>query len=349
MSLKAAIIGLGRIAWGFDKDPKRTGVNTHAKAYTTHAQTRLVAACDSNPEAIKEFLQFYPDVKVYSDATEMMRAERPDIVSVCTPTHLHAPVVNGIAALGPKVILCEKPIAHTLDDAAMMAAECLRHDVELMVNHTRRFDGMHQQIATALQNGLIGRITGGNIYYTAGVYNTGSHIIDVLRMILGHVTHAQAYAESSIEGKDPTIGGRLIFGGKVNIFVHAIDVRDYLMFELDIYGTEGRIHIYNSGFDCDLYLAREHRTFSGYKALQKVENPFLPGLQNMMMAVINNCVDVVLNNGQPASPAIEAIHSLAAITALRQSYENEGEVVKLPRERPDVISSVRAYVEEVSP
>lgn len=330
MSLKAAIIGLGRIAWGFDKDPKQPGVNTHARGYATHPQTRLVAACDTDERAVAEFIEHYPDVKVYADAVEMMRSERPDIVSVCTPTHLHAPVVSGIAALGPKVILCEKPVAYTLDDAALMAAECLRHDVELMVNHMRRFDPMHQQIAIALQNGLIGRITGGNIYYTSGIYNTGSHIIDTLRLMLGNVSHVQAFAESSIVGKDPTIGGRLLFGGRANIFMHAIDVKDYLTFEIDLYGTEGRVRIYNSGFDSEIYLARDHRKFSGYKELQKVENPFLPGLRSLMSPVIDNCVDVILNNGQPASPVMEAIHTLEAIVALRQSYENEGEIVMIP-------------------
>lgn len=331
MSLKTAIIGLGRIAWSFDKDPKRPGVNTHARAYQTHPKTRLVAACDADPTATAAFIEAFPDVKVYDDAVTMMKTERPDIVSVCVPTHMHAPVVCGIAPYSPRVILCEKPIAYNLDDAALMATACLRHDVELMINHTRRFDLMHQQIALALQSGIIGRITGGNIYYTAGLYNTGSHIIDVLHMILGPASRVQAFAESTLPGKDPTIGGRLLFGNNVNIFMHAINVKDYLIFEVDLFGTEGRLRIYNSGYESELFASADHPTFSGYKTLTRVENPFAPGLRSLMTPVIGNCVDVVLNNALPQSPALDAIHTLETLTALRKSYENEGEIINLGR------------------
>lgn len=327
--LKAAIIGLGHIAWGLDKDPGHQGIDTHARAYSAHPKIELVAACDLNPATVSDFVENYTGVAGYTDFHDMMKRERPDIVSVCTPTHLHASVVTAIAPYAPRVIVCEKPIAFTLNDAATMVTECLHHDVELIINHTRRFDVMHQQIALAVQNGLIGKLTGGNIYYTSGVFNTGSHIFDLIRLLVGEVSCVQAFIESSIEAPDPTIGGRLIFGEKVNMFMHAIDVKDYLMFEIDLIGSLGRIQIRNSGDDCELYLVKDHETFTGYKALQSTKNPFASGMKNMMLAVVSHAVDVVLNNAPNMGSGSDALRSLEVILALRKSYDNGGEIVRL--------------------
>lgn len=66
-------------------------------------------------------------------------ALRPDVVSVCTPTHLHAAVTRAALAAGAHV-LCEKPAALTLADAFAMRDAARAAGRELRIGFMRRFD-----------------------------------------------------------------------------------------------------------------------------------------------------------------------------------------------------------------
>src|SRR3712207_8033344 len=64
-----------------------------------------------------------------ADFREMVEKEKPDIVSVCLWHGQHAPTVIAVAALQPKLILCEKPMATSLGEAEQMRSE--EHTSEL--------------------------------------------------------------------------------------------------------------------------------------------------------------------------------------------------------------------------
>lgn len=63
----------------------------------------------------------------------------PDVVSVCTPTHLHAPTTLAALEVGAHV-LCEKPAALTLADAHAMREAAAAAGRELRIGFMRRFD-----------------------------------------------------------------------------------------------------------------------------------------------------------------------------------------------------------------
>lgn len=73
------------------------------------------------------------------DEREALADPRVEVVSICTPTYLHA--ATTVAALeGGKHVLCEKPAALTLSDAAAMASAAARSQRELRIGFMRRFD-----------------------------------------------------------------------------------------------------------------------------------------------------------------------------------------------------------------
>jgi predicted dehydrogenase len=94
-----------------------------------------------------------------SDAA--LLAARPDAVIVCSENAKHRAAVELAAAAGAHV-LCEKPIATTLEDALAMREACERHGVTFMTAFPMRFDVSVQALQAMLARGELGRVYGIN-------------------------------------------------------------------------------------------------------------------------------------------------------------------------------------------
>lgn len=147
--LKIAIVGMGNIA------------NSHIQAFLQFPERgKIVAVVDVYPEKAREKLQRYGlhDVRVYNDHHQML-AEGTDIdvVDVCTPPYVHAE--NTIAALqAGKHVLCEKPMAASLEECdAMIAAQKASGKI-LSVVAQNRFTDAFWQLKAAVDSGLAGKI-----------------------------------------------------------------------------------------------------------------------------------------------------------------------------------------------
>jgi predicted dehydrogenase len=133
--------------------------DNHALAYLDYEDTELVALCDNNPKKLcfaDETMGFTP----YTNYMEMVKGEKLDIVSVCTPPETHCKIVCDIAPY-VKAIYCEKPIATTLEDADKMIAVCAKKKVILQINHQRLF--MRPVFR-----------------YSRGLLNTGTHMFSLI-------------------------------------------------------------------------------------------------------------------------------------------------------------------------
>ncbi len=80
-----------------------------------------------------------------------------DIVDICTPTHLHYEMVLSAAAAG-KHIICEKPLARTVEQAEQMIGACQQAGVKLLVAHVVRFFPEYAQAKGIVDRGEIGRV-----------------------------------------------------------------------------------------------------------------------------------------------------------------------------------------------
>ncbi len=79
-----------------------------------------------------------------------------DVVDICTPTHLHAEMVLQAAAAGRHVV-CEKPLARTVEQGQAMIATCRAAGVRLLVAHVVRFFPEYALAQAAVEEGQIGR------------------------------------------------------------------------------------------------------------------------------------------------------------------------------------------------
>jgi predicted dehydrogenase len=76
---------------------------------------------------------------------------------VCTPTHLHREVVEAAAAAGRPVI-CEKPLARTVEDGEAMIAACRTAGVPFFVAHVVRYVNEYAAAKQAVEAGRVGRL-----------------------------------------------------------------------------------------------------------------------------------------------------------------------------------------------
>ncbi|SDJ32775.1 Gfo/Idh/MocA family protein [Salimicrobium halophilum] len=145
MTLKAAIIGCGSIAQ-----------NRHLIEYRNNEETEITAVCDIVEERAAIAGQIY-GAKTYTDYEDLLNKEEVDVVSVCLPNYLHAPV--SIAALETGAhVLCEKPMATSSEEADRMIEAAEKSGKKLMIAHNQRFVKSHVKAREIIESGEIGKV-----------------------------------------------------------------------------------------------------------------------------------------------------------------------------------------------
>jgi predicted dehydrogenase len=117
-------------------------------------EARLVAIADVSEQRVRQTAAELEIEHTYASLEQMV--ERKDIgaVVIATPDKLHAAAIR-VAAAG-KDILCEKPLATTLEDAQAALREVSRAKVRLQVGFMRRYDPAYAAAAKRIEDGEIG-------------------------------------------------------------------------------------------------------------------------------------------------------------------------------------------------
>jgi predicted dehydrogenase len=197
--------------------------HAHVACYANHPRTEIVAVCDIFPAAFERFDELWgdrwPGIAKYTDFREMLAKEQLDLISVVTPDHLHADIVEAAVNAGIKAIYCEKPIATTLADADRMIAVTEAAGVPMSINHTRRWYDVFQYAKAAIDAGHFGRVTHIHALTTgprAMLFRNGTHLIDISTFFAdgepvwvsgfldpGHEAYGPVYAGEG--GRDPAL------------------------------------------------------------------------------------------------------------------------------------------------
>lgn len=142
---RVAVIGVGSIAR-----------MRHLPEYQANPHVEIVAVCDIVPERVEETAAQY-GAKAFTDYQELLDQVKPDIVSVCLPNYLHAPV--SIAALEAGAhVLCEKPMATSTEEGEAMIMAAKENNRKLMIAHNQRFVASHQKAKELIEAGELGKI-----------------------------------------------------------------------------------------------------------------------------------------------------------------------------------------------
>lgn len=345
MVYKCAVIGCGRIGCGFDDDPKRKQVATHAKAYFTLSETELIALCDVDKEKLAKYGKKF-STKTYTDYKDMFKKEKLDILSVCTLNNTHLEIVEEAiknkANLGLKAIFCEKPIADNLKNAQKMIELCKKNKVILSIGHQRRFDPMHRNIRKFILEGKFGELQQASFYYSAGISNTGTHMFDLLRFLFGDVEWVSAFKSEAenVNSADPNLDGTINFKNGGRCTIQAIDVKKFMLFELDAIGTKSRLKILDSGFKTEYYTIEDSPYYDGYFEPYKTKPPFkVDDEKNYLINGVKHIIECIETGKEPLGSGTDGKKALELISAFHLSASQNGKKVFLPLKKDIRLSS----------
>lgn len=124
--LKVVIVGSGDMG------------GTHLRGYAALDDVQVAAVADPDLGRAGALAEAHRVPKTYADYHEAIQTEKPDMVSVCVPAFLHCEVALYAMEQGYHV-LCEKPIALTLEDGQRMAEASERLGGRLGMVFQRRY------------------------------------------------------------------------------------------------------------------------------------------------------------------------------------------------------------------
>ena len=126
----------------------------HARAWTGVPGAAVVAVCDADADRAAD-LADETGADVCADYRQGLRHTGVHVVSICVPAGLHAEFAEFAASCG-KHILCEKPMALTLDQAARMKQAAENAGVKFMIGLCHRFFRTQELAIQIVQRGDLG-------------------------------------------------------------------------------------------------------------------------------------------------------------------------------------------------
>jgi predicted dehydrogenase len=120
----------------------------------------VVALCDIDTNYLGRAAEVYPKAKQFRDYRKMLdgAANGVDGVVVSTADHCHAPASSSAMALG-KHIYCEKPLAHTVQEARVLAGLAARHQLATQMGTQIHASTNYRRVVEMVQSDLLGPIT----------------------------------------------------------------------------------------------------------------------------------------------------------------------------------------------
>ena len=168
---------------------------------------QIVAVADADDQGRSAAQKRLGAKNAYADYRDMLKKERPNIVSVADRwLNQHRDMVVACAEVGASIFL-EKPMCRTLAEADEMVAACEKHHVKLAIAHQTRYSPRLARVKEMIAAGQLGDILelrgrGKEDTRVGGqdLMVLGTHILDLMRFVAGDARWCTARV--GVVGKD---------------------------------------------------------------------------------------------------------------------------------------------------
>jgi UDP-N-acetyl-2-amino-2-deoxyglucuronate dehydrogenase len=339
--IRMAILGCGRIS------------RNHFASIEEHKnEIELISICESKNDILKEHEKKY-NVKGYLTLTEMLDNEKLDLVSICTPSGMHADNTDLCAKYGINVIT-EKPMATRWNDGIRMVRSCDNAGVRLFVVKQNRKNPTLQLLKRAVDENRFGKIhmVHINVFWTrpqkyydqaswrgtwefdGGAFmNQASHYVDLLDWLIGPIDKVQAMMSTNlnIEVEDTgVLNVRWRNGALGSMSVTMLTYAENLEGSITILGETGTVRV--GGLAVNDIKHWEFDVPKNYDNDIKEANYNTASVYGYGHPLYyENVIEVLRGKAEPDTDGREGLKSLEIIIAAYLSAR-DGKVISLPLE-----------------
>lgn len=324
---KAVVIGGGNIGAGVDIYNKNIRPGSHADAYSKNKRFELCAIVETDKARHAYLNKYYPGVKIYEKMEDMLLAVKPDIVSVATPTKDHFKAVILAASRKVPVVLCEKPIAYDLREAEIMIKKCQENGTKLFINHIRHYDGLMNKWSEKVKSGLLGNLEQAMFQYYNGLYNNGTHFLDLVMMFAGKPVYVMAKKNETIpwNENDINVDGLLFFENGLTLSIQSLS-KNYGYQNIKIFGEKGMLEIGNMTYEIKYCKKIKNKNFKNFFQLD--DKCLSEGKKRSWMAgVINYFAEYMDGERKEISSGEDGLAVLKILESLKKSASLKGKII----------------------
>ncbi len=282
--------------------------SSRANSVAECPNTELVAVCDINTDLADDIGGAY-GVPAYADFEALLEQDDVEMVFIATPDAAHAP--QTIAALEAGVhVLCEKPMAISIDEVRAMLAAQERSGCKLGINQVLRTNPRFVEAKRMAASGYLGEI-----FYCEGDYihnisrliltgwrgdreqghtpfvGGGCHMIDLLRWCVGEVEEIFAYGskkcltDEQYPFPDCSVSVLKFESGACGKFGVSYACRRPSFRNFQLYGTKAT---YLAGRDADRVRVNDRRSDLITVDIPVQGHPYGPVIRDFAQAIIDD-------------------------------------------------------------
>jgi predicted dehydrogenase len=309
-----------------------------ARNFDGLAGCELAWCCDASDEARARVASALPGARVTGELNDLLSDSELDAIALATPVPTHADLAIRVLEAG-KHCLVEKPLAQSVADAERALHAARDSGRVLMVGHLLEYHPGVRKLKELTESGELGD----QIFYIYGnrlnlgklradenaLWSLGAHDVSVVLHLAGEepsevVAHGESYVRDGVED---VVFCYLRFPSGLAAHLHLswLDphkerrftvVGSRRMATFDDMAIEGKLTVYDKGFDEDARGYGEYITRSGYSYSPQIPN------DEPLRVECDHFVECVRTGEQPRSDGQSGLRVVAVLERLQQSLDN---------------------------
>jgi predicted dehydrogenase len=312
-----------------------------ARNFSAIGGCELVWCCDASEERREAAARQFAGVKLAADLEELLSDETLDAVVLATPVPSHAPLAVRVLEAG-KHCFVEKPLAQSVADAERAVAAAEASGRLLMVGHLLEYHPGVNALRALVDDGELGD----RVYYIYGnrlnlgklradenaLWSLGAHDVSVVLHLAREepievVAHGSSYVRDGVED---VVFCFLRFPSGLTAHLHLswLDphkerrftvVGSHRMATFDDMAVEGKLTVYDKGFDEDIRGYGEYITRTGGSYSPRISNA------EPLRIECEHFVECIRTGATPRSDGVSGLRVVRVLEELQRSLEGSVE------------------------
>ncbi|MDB4638753.1 Gfo/Idh/MocA family oxidoreductase [bacterium] len=279
---QALLVGLGQIGCGYDahlpfqwNQPESSPrILSHARALACHPDFELLSGIDPSPTARVRFFDLYRR-PAFADLQSWIASSpevEPDIVIIAVAPQLQPSLVAQLlSVVSPRLLLLEKPVAISLNDAYALEKLCnQKQGLAVAVNYIRRYLPAVQHWQKRLQSCELGELLHGSITYGKGILSNGSHFVNIAEAWVGPLKLERIYDAGTIclgFDREASVDFNVLNHGSASLHMRSVGDSGLRAGEVDLWFRGGRLCWPNNGRSIHFFRRMEPVDGDAYASL----------------------------------------------------------------------------------